>query len=284
MNMWRVKNWMMNGTDILNIVWGDSAMLYNYPNKANIFLFDPPFFPRKKSYKQIRNNTLHKMKEIEMPDNWKEWFECICWVADKILSKDGWFIFKADSITFLESYPILSKYFYFYREVVWDKGIIGLGNMVRMRHELLIMCYRYNEKPYWDKRQSENKYIELNDLDGNQTSIKKEEWHGNSKNLAFPSVLNIKKSTNGELGKKKKDTHINETPTELWDNFLEFCVPSDGVIVDSCMGSASILKSMRKMNEKLDRNMQYWGIELDKTYKKELDNYLNNGIEKYMEE
>lgn len=275
----------MDQSSMYDIIWGDSALLYNYPSKANIFLFDPPFYPRDKAYKQLRMDNDINLKPIMMPEDWCEWFDSICWIADKRLTDDGWFIFKADSITFLIAYPILSKYFHFYREIIWDKNLIGLGTMVRMRHELIIMCYRNKKKPFWNYRVNpESKKMDYNTLDGEKTIIKIEGFHGSSKGIAFPSVLNVQKYANGTFGKKNKDTHINETPSDLWDMFLEFCVPENGLIVDSCMGSGSILKSMIRLNDKLGRTMSYWGIEIDESYRKTLLEYLNNNIIQYIDD
>lgn len=251
------------------LIYDDNQNFLNYPKKSNIFLFDPPYKPKNTPYHQIRKDNDINLKEIETPIDYEGWFETIVVYADWTLEKDGWFIFKSDDYTAREIYPIITKYFNYCYTIIWDKGMIGLGNKFRKRHEIFEVYHRKDETPYWNPRVNKKK---------------KENFHGDSRGLAFPSIIKVLKEYNGTFGKCEKDVHINQSPQQIWDWFLEFCVPDDGLIVDPCMGSGSILKSMLYLNHKLKKNMDYWGIEIDKEYEQQLKQKLNSNILQYLVE
>lgn len=228
------------------IMHGNCLDQMMYPNEpVDLILFDPPFMPfNGKPYQQVREETQHKLEKIITPENYLEWWKELCMISNVFLKPSGWFCFKSDSWTAKMTFPITQNMYRYSGEVVWDKGCIGLGRYIRVRHEY-IECFfaRGDTKHYW-------RYPQLKKVTA--------KFHGNSDGTyAFQSLFQVSNFNNGTLGKVDKNTHINQTPPEVWTKFIEYMSPPNGLILDLCCGTASVgIEALR-----LKRN--YWGIELD---------------------
>ena len=203
--------------------------------------------PYLQAYKQIRKETQHKLEEIITPKNYLDWWNELCMLLKVFLKDSGWICFKSDSWTSKSVFPITLNYFNFHHEVIWDKGCIGLGRYIRVQHEN-IECFFSNNggKHYW-------KYPSLKKVTA--------KFHGNSDGTpAFSSILRVNKFNNGTLGKVDKDDHINQTPLEVWTNFIEYMCPPNGIVLDPCCGTGSV------GIEALRLKRRYYGIEIDPKY------------------
>jgi len=228
-----------------------------YPNeKANLILFDPPFMPYSQAYKQVRKENLLSLDPIETPDSsdYLNWWKNLCEIGSNHLKNDGWYCYKSDSWTAKHTFPISQQYFKYSNEVIWDKGRIGLGRRIRTQHEQ-IECYTSNsgKKIYW-------KHPLL-------SKVRSKTTHGTSQGLAFSSILKgIKPFKHLNCGfvkyKQSKAKHINQTPPALWDKFIEFMCPPDGLVLDLTAGTCSIGISAIKLGRR------YYAIELEEKYLK----------------
>lgn len=97
-------------------------------------------------------------------------------------------------------------------------------------------------------------------------------WHGDGKGIAFPSFLHITPIGNGLKQKKSakvKQKHINQTPQELWEKFIDYMCPKDGVICDPCMGLGSVGLAVQTLNKHVHVNRTYIGMEImERNFKK----------------
>ncbi len=236
----------------------------------DIIIFDPPFWPYKQAYKQIREGfTTHTLEPIQCPtpNQYPQWWDQVCKISASYLKPSGWFCYKADSWTAKLTFPITTQSFEYSNEVIWDKCRIGLGRRIRTQHEQ-IECYTSSskEKKYWRDTMFNQEYLNHTSLNDEPVSvnINNRRWHGSSKGIAFPSILRIPNYNNGTLGMAKKTEHINQTPPALWYNFLEYMCPPDGNVLDLCMGSGSIGQAVLYLN-KHGASRSYCGIEISPT-------------------
>lgn len=248
---------------------------------VDLILFDPPF-KMFQDYKQVRKENKTNLKQIETKSNeeYNEWWDHLCQESARVLKPSGYFIFKSDPYMAREIYFITIQYFKFYKSVVWDKGKIGLGRKIRMQHELIevyglddaheiIEVYATQDKcaHYWKYKTSlKSKKPKYKNLLGNivENQTKEKKWHGSGKGIAFPSVLKVPVIGNGLLGAKTQ-SHINQTPRELWDKFIDYMCPKDGTVLDLCMGSGSVGLSVQYYNRK-NASREYIGVELEREF------------------
>lgn len=251
-----------------------------YPlEKVDLVLCDPPFKSSKKNYQQIRKKTQNKLKPIATFEDYLEDWGKFCQIIQERLLPSGYFCFKADDYTAREVYPITSQFFQYRYTIVWDKGSIRIGNKWRKRHEIIeIYTQKTEEKQIWNRpinpRLQFFKTIESFFGEEEETAEVLPKWHGKSLGLAFPSILQIHDLNDGEKGTKEKKTHINQTPISLWEPFLKYMSPKNGVILDPFMGSGSVLKAVQYVNYCENWDLDYWGIEIDPEYFKKPDSFF----------
>ncbi len=262
------------------IICGDCTDPNNYPDKkADLILFDPPFKPMKQPYEQIREDTKNKLEPITVCEGsmYDHFWLNLCSISVDKLKQSGWFIYKADDYTAREVYPITTNVFDYTYSIIWDKCAIGTGRRFRKQHEILEVYTQKNKEQYWSQKSLKSKKFDYNDLDGNKCKIKIDKWHGDSQGVAFPSVLKVEQCNSGAKGEKKeKHNHINQTPEELWIWFLKYCCPKDGLVLDLCAGSFSILKAVKMLNNHIGYNIKYHGIELEPDYCNKANKLIHN--------
>lgn len=243
----------------------------SYPGnkKADLVLFDPPFWPYQIAYKQIRKETEHKLKPIQTPEgiDYPRFWRRTCELAKDHMKKSAWFCFKSDGWTAKLTFPITKEYFTYSNEVIWDKMRIGLGRRIRTQHEQ-IECYTYGPKAYWGQEMLKSSKRKGVSLEGEETEYKIKGWHGGSQGKAFASIIRVPNYNSGTLG-KKGDTHINQTPPQVWEKFLKYMCPPDGLVLDLTAGTFSIAQACIKLNRLAKYDFKYWGIEIDPWYVKE---------------
>jgi site-specific DNA-methyltransferase (adenine-specific) len=221
-----------------------SNISFSELEKYDLIMFDPPFKPKLQQYKQIRENNITELDQIKTPSNinYDSFFETLIsnLFSHNILKSSGWLIIKFDDYTSREMYPLITKYYNYRYSIIWDKCRIGLGRTFRKRHEILDVYCCNGGSPYWSQERLRK--------NGN--------WHGSSQDVAFESILSIPNFNNGTIGVNIQN-HINQTPTELWEKFLKYCVPVSGNILDCFAGTGSIGVACKKMN------LNYLGIEIE---------------------
>jgi len=235
------------------------------PAPADLILFDPPFWPFSKAYKQVRAENKIALEPILTPDkdHYAEWWAAVCQIARDHLKPSGWFCFKADAWTGLLTFPITIESFAYSNEVIWDKGKIGLGRTIRVRHEkILVYMPEATGGHYWKYDKLPTSKRTQQNLDGKPGTYRLNKFHGGSQGKAFPSVIRVLADNNGYLGAPKRVKHINQTPIGVWAPFLDFMCPPDGLVLDLCMGSGSIGQAVIKGNQEKGVSRAYWGIEI----------------------
>jgi len=259
-------------------VTGDCLDAANYPPApADLILFDPPFWPFSKAYKQVRKENKIALAPILTPDkeHYAAWWEAVCQIAAAHLKPTGWFCFKADSWTGFLTFPITNEWFNYSQEVIWDKGKIGLGRTIRAQHEKILVYMPANEGGhYWKYDKLPTSKRTQQNLDGELGTYRLKKFHGGSLGKAFPSVITVLADNNGYLGSKKEVGHINQTPLGVWEPFLDFMCPPDGLVLDLCMGSGSVAKAAAKLNRRSGIDRSYWGIEIDPGYVRDVERYF----------
>jgi DNA modification methylase len=281
---------------IITVQCGDCLDESNYPDEpADLILFDPPFKPFKKAYKQVRKNTVAKLDPILTPsaELYDRWWRKVCEVATKYLKPTGWFCYKSDSWTAKGTFPITREFFDYSNEVildhgddryimelgtiVWDKGRIGLGRKIRTQHEQVeVYMAQGSEAKYWKFgkgiRSSKREQIGLT---GKVGGYKIKKWHGSSQNIAFPSIIRVPNYNNGTLG-ATKTKHINETPKKVWEKFIDYMCPPKGLVLDLTAGLGSVGKEVKYLNSKSkDVDRDVWLIEIEYKYCIKAYNALN---------
>jgi DNA modification methylase len=228
---------MNTQSKIYQIFQADCLDPSRYPALVNLFYCDPPF----KDYSQIRKENGVNLKPMVKWDlaNYAQ----LAKVASEVLVTGGWFIMKADDLTALESYPLISRFLHFRRFVIWDKGRISTGGNPRVQHELLLFYYKGSKTPF--QKQFPPKAPS--------------KWHGNSQGRSYSSIQRCYAKNGGECGSKNDRVHINQTPEDLLRNLIDFFSPPSGLIVDACCGSGSVLRAIKQLNEP----RYYWGIDID---------------------
>jgi len=249
------------------IPFGDATLPNYYPdnNTVDLCLCDPPFKPKSKQYKQIRDETSHKLDPIPTPSNpdynlW--WLRVLRNIKDS-LKKGGYFIFKSDDYTSRELYEITKTFFDYRGSIVWDKKVIGLGRTVRKRHELLEIYVKKGETPYWGQERLPSRKILVKSLDGEYKEIKVDKWHGDIvKRVALSSVVQIIPDRAGMLGVLDDPKHINQTPITLWKKIIPYFCPTSGLILDPFAGTGSIGKAIKDLNKLSKYNLFYYGFDI----------------------
>lgn len=231
---------------------GDATHLQSYtefPPVMDLILCDPPFPIKEQQYEQIRKDSKNQLDPILTPSPEEYltfWEACLqIWVSK--LKPQGWFCFKADDYGSKWLFPLTSRYFTYLGDVIWDKKAIASGYYIRKRHE--VICVYRPQKP-------KNTYFLHKPLHKSRATG----WHGGSKGKAFESVLQIMREQTGQKGQKKAIFHINQTPIDVWQPFIEWMCPYHGSVLDPFMGSGSIGIACKH----LDRH--YYGIEIDPQY------------------
>jgi len=233
----------------------DSTQPLDLEVPADLVYFDPMFKTKteQSNYKPVRHRNQMKMIEDRIEpiyppfDEYEKWMEG--WVQNAInhVKPSGWVVIKLDDYTAYECWPIFKKYMNWENTVVWNKRVIGLGRRFRKQHELLLFF-----KPYKNK----NTYFNApNIIRGNARS----NWHGSSKGLAVSTIWECLQDNGGLINTTIKRAHINATPIDLFTKLLTVFVPSDGLVIDLCMGSGSLGVACKKFNK------SYIGYELQPT-------------------
>ncbi len=260
--------------------------LKQQPIQFDLILFDPPFWPYNQAYKQVREWTVHELTPIDCPtpENYQAWWNELCRASSKWLKPSGWFCYKADSWMAKLSFPVSLQYFDYSNEViiddedqknpvvlelgnvVWDKCRIGLGRRIRTKHED-IECYVSLEKgaKYWKYKMFNIKNEPHRNLNNKKVNVNVNNRKLHSDKYvdpAFPSILSIPNYGNGVLT-KNKTIHINQTPPEVWYNFIDYMCPPNGTVLDLTMGTGSVGLAVQYLN-KHGAARQYTGIEIDK--------------------
>lgn len=258
----------------------DPAM---YPKKkADLILFDPPFWPFKQQYKQVRKENQREFEPIltPTPAQYPLWWEQLCEIASQHLKKSGWFCYKSDSWTAKLTFPITQQYFQYSNEVIWDKCRIGLGRRIRTQHEQ-VECYmaKGSKRKYWKHGGVRSMKRQQVNLDGEVGEYKIKKWHGSSQGIAFPSVIRLENFNSGTLKSKAKQKkgpqeHINQTPFELWLNFIDYMSPPDGLVLDLTAGLGSIGLAVKTLNKR-GAARSYWAIEIEPKYVKKARKILS---------
>jgi DNA modification methylase len=227
--------------------------LKQQPIQFDLILFDPPFWPYKQAYQQVREWTVHELTPIECPtpEQYAQWWTRLCELALNWLKPSGWFCYKADSWTAKLTFPITTHYFDYSNEVIWDKCRIGLGRRIRTQHEQ-IECYTSmaKAKKYWKYAMFNVKNETHQNLDHElvKVNVNNRKWHGDKNtDPAFASIIRLPNFNNGVLG-VKETIHINQTPPELWYKFLDYMCPPNGNVLDLTMGSGSIELAVQYLN------------------------------------
>lgn len=236
---------------ILHIAVGNALEDSFYPDEpVNLILTDPPFPAKTQIYKQIRSDPKIKLEPIETPtfENYLDFWEKCLIIWQSKLTKDGWLVFKSDDFGSKYVFSLTQKYFNYIGDVIWDKISIGLGYYLRKQHEVLSI-YR----PLDAKKSYFLKYPKKN--------LTPKKWHGSGKGIAFSSVIRILRQQNGILGQHNTVKHINQTPYQLWEKFIQWMCPKTGIIVDPFMGSGSIGKAVQHLNIFNTNQFRYWGFD-----------------------
>lgn len=258
LQIWNVLKEIIKNMSI-TLKCGDCQDSKNWPTqKIDCLIGDPPFKPKKTGYKQIRDNTVKKMKEISTPsgEDWDEMMRSIFLQYNQNHSPSGYCIIKLDDYSARELYQRGSRFYsgesiieYSY-SIIWDKKRIGLGRKFRKQHEIIeIYLPQDAAHTFWFQKKAE----------------KKGSWHGNSQAIAFSSIIKVANFNQGTLGVKNAD-HINQTPIDVWIPFLLHCVPDEALIFDPWMGSGSIGLAVKYVNKKYHKTLSYWGIEIDSDF------------------
>lgn len=225
----------------MTVIYGNCLDERNWPTEqADAIICDPPFWPFKKQYSQIERSTCgkpkHLLADIPTPDkkHYAEFWDRFCDIAAAHLKPTGWLCYKADSWTAKGTFPITLEYFDYSNEVIWVKDNIGLGRYIRTRHEQIEVYFSMGgEKKFW-----KNKTI-MDDIPHGKGTCGK----------AFQSVIHLSKIEN--------PNHINQTPKELWYQFIDYMTPVNGLIIDPFAGTLSVSKACKILNRKC------WSIELE---------------------
>jgi len=112
--------------------------------------------------------------------------------------------------------PLVKSGFKYWKSLVWDKAISGMGYHYRARHEYIIMAEKVN-------RSKQHKQL-------------------NSKHYA--DVLSFKKSTTGF----KKEVFPTEKPIELIKVLIEQSSMKDELVYDPFCGSGVVGQACQKLN------------------------------------
>lgn len=131
-----------------NFTWKTGSCLdpTNWPTeKADLILFDPPFWPRSQAYRQMSRGVIHKLETIACPDakHYAEWWSQLMQLCRDHLKPTGWLVFKADHYMAKRAYAATSSEFdvpvpfYYQNTRVWDKGYVGMGYYIRNQCEYL---------------------------------------------------------------------------------------------------------------------------------------------------
>lgn len=231
----------------MTLIYGDCLNVECYPDsKADLILFDPPFPPKNnKKYKQIRENNKNDLKQIVCPDidEFLDWWEKLLQILCNKIKSSGWIVFKMSDFGYGFLFDSTQKYFKFVSNVIWNKMRIKVNRYISQEHELLcVFRPTMHKNTYWKHK------IHKNAL--------KSAFHGGSKGKAFKSIINVPNYNSGTFGVSKHE-HINQTPPELWRQFILYMCPEHGLILDPTMGTASVGVMAKQLNR------TYWGIEID---------------------
>lgn len=250
----------------INLLQGDAVeLIRDLDSEYDLILFDPPFWPKQGGYHQIRKNTKTSLKPIVVPGPEEYgffWSELISSLVPH-LKKSGWLIFKADDFHFGRSFEITMKYLDFNRNIIWDKGRIGLGTYVRPMHEILSCWFRYDRENVYFRKAPRK--INQTLFGGISEERAKRRWHGGSRGIALESIIRIPNFNAGTIG-ARHPLHINETPVSLWMKIIPFFCPPNGRILDPFAGSGTIGMAVRRLNSREDYSLSYLGFEIDKEF------------------
>lgn len=258
---------------------GDSTCLQigeQYENQADLVMFDP-MYKSMLGQKSIQPKRKKNMEETIFPicppkQDYDDWYEKWIINASKCVKPSGWVIIKLDDYTARACFNIASKHLQWSNTIVWDKGIIGNGRLLRKQHEVLEVFRPINSKesPYWGAARLTSPGKTL-----------KSRTHGNGTGKAVSTVWKIFRPNGGNFGQataryvlldgvKKKLDHPNRTPLALWKKaIITFC-PAAGTVIDLCMGSGSIGMAAKLLGR------TYYGWELQT----ELYQFACNNLEK----
>lgn len=231
----------------ITLINGDATDFTMYPSfqSVDLILMDPPYFPKKVQYQQRNRHKNKNTGEWEparfqlesiptpTPSEYPGFWSAVLYECIKCLKSSGWFIFKADDITFGELYAQTKTTFDFFKKIIWDKKMPGIGTIVRNTHENLAIFRPYDHK---------------------------ETYCLDPTNMG--SIIRAANFNRGRFGKTRQQDHINQTPTEVWKPIIEQFCPPTGMILDPFMGSGSIGKAIRELNRRKGVCRKYWGIEL----------------------
>lgn len=211
-----------------------------YPPFFNFLLFDPPFNYEKSGYSQrsrhhassgawvTAKNTLDDIPAIS-PEAYPGWWRTICGICAGRLHPSGYFAYKCDDYHKMNIFPITREFFDYKYTLIWVKGAMSVGTNVRKQHEYIEIFRPKNAK---------KSFV----LDP----------HG------FSSIIYCNNLNRGRFGKECQQSHINETPVEVWIPVIEQFCPVGGVIMDPCAGTGSIGRAAQFLN----KNYEYHGIEI----------------------